>query len=72
MAGPGAGTPEHRTMRGLPEEVGGGRGPERQGHQQDRRTGLSGRTWYCWELQWEIGMVVSVFETPCDEVSSSS
>lgn len=24
MAGPGAGTPEHRTMRGLPEEVGGG------------------------------------------------
>ena len=39
---------------------------------QDRRKGLSGQTWCRCKFQWEVGVAVSAFETPCDEVPSSS
>lgn len=43
MAGPGAGTPEHRTMRGLPEEAGGvGGGGEVLSISGTGRTGARG------------------------------
>ena len=77
MAGPGAGAPEHRTMRGSPDEAVGGRDPGQGGQSisgtgRTGCTGLPGRTWCCWKFQWEVGMAVFVFETPCDEVRSSS